>query len=93
MRKARKARTKRSARKVAVMESRTTSLQDLPRMVTQIRLAGIHQLQSAVVYYQHQLDREWKAVRKALLDGAPVERGPIRAFIKQTNNGKQLVVK
>ena len=52
------------------------------RVVSQLRLARIQHLQSEVAYMQGELGKEWDAVRRDLLEGAIVEKGPLRAWIK-----------
>src|SRR5438309_10978070 len=51
-------------------------------IVSQLRLARIQQLQAEVAYLQMQLSKEWDGVRNDLLQGAIVEKGPLRAWIK-----------
>lgn len=53
-------------------------------LVSQLRLARIQQMQADIAYMQMELQREWDAVRKDLLSGAAVEKGPLRAWIKCT---------
>ena len=62
-------------------------------LISQIRLARIHQIQSTLSYYQEQFKMEWQAVRREMLQGALVEPGPLRAFWKKTKRGKVLVIK
>jgi len=47
-----------------------------------MRLARIQHLQGELAYLQLELSKEWDAVRKDLLQGGIVEKGPLRAWIK-----------
>jgi hypothetical protein len=81
-----------SGRKVTFIERREDP-------ITQITLARIQQLKSDIeedstrVWARNELKREWAKVRRRLLCGSPVERGPIRAFIRKTGGRKTLIVK
>lgn len=69
----------------------TLGKRDTP--VTQIRLAHIQQLQSDIAELGRQLTKDWNRLRKEILEGATVENGPMRAFIRKSGRRKVLIVK
>lgn len=75
-----------SAHNIVVIQKKIT-------FVTQLRLAHIQQMQSDMLDLQRRIQKEWKQLRKEVLEGMPVEGGPIRAFIRQSGRKKTLVVK
>jgi hypothetical protein len=77
------------------------------RVVTQMQLARIQQLQSDLSQpeqlqmenntnideVKELLRKEWNTLRMQLLRGVEVEPGPIRAFLRKSGNTQKLVVK
>lgn len=49
--------------------------------VSQLRLARIQQMQSDLAFLKTELAKEWDSVRRDLLQGAIIEKGPLRAWI------------
>lgn len=76
---------KEGTHKVAVFQKRVV-------IVSQIRLAHIQQLESDISILQRELSKERAGARKAILNGAAVESGPIRAFIRKSHGYKKLVI-
>lgn len=85
----RKRRPRKNGPDVVVLKNRLSP-------ITQLRLARVQQLQSELAYYQEELKKEWKLLRREMLKGAAIERGPIRAFLRASEtkpSRRQLVIK
>jgi hypothetical protein len=52
--------------------------------ISQERLARIQELQSRLAYEHNEFMQEWRVLKRQMLGGAEIERGPIRAWLQHS---------